>query len=377
MVAVDSSRPCGPACPHGACPWARVRPGRSWVSALGGLLLAVVATRVFDFEVLTVRSGSMEPAIARGDLIVVKPQAIERVNEGDIVLFAAGGDGIPTVHRVVGINEIEFRVTDTATGAVDSSFDYRLVTKGDANPEPDTAEVDASRLRGEVWFTRARRGWRGRVAASVRAVRRGRTLAGGLGLLGSDGAKEAAMKRLMIPVGAGVLALAGTVAVALGPNSSAEWGVDGTAGGVLSVQRSPAAVAGEPAPGDAPKPADGLEPRTPTVGAEPTARAEATSEPERTNTPTPTKESTSTPAAATVEPKNTPTLAVSPTFAPPPVLAEPAKEEAEPTKPMEPRPAKDEPAKPAEVPAPSVKVAEPANDTPATKTNARGIDRTR
>lgn len=121
--------------------------------ALGGLLLAVVATRVFDFEVLTVRSGSMEPAIARGDLIVVKPQAIDRVNEGDIVLFASGGDGIPTVHRVVGINEIEFRVSDTATGEAESSFDYRLVTKGDANPEADTAEVDASRLRGEVWFT--------------------------------------------------------------------------------------------------------------------------------------------------------------------------------------------------------------------------------
>ena len=120
---------------------------------LAGLLLAVIATRVFDFELLTVRSGSMEPAIGRGDLIVVKPVAVDAVEEGDVVLFAAGGDGIPTVHRVVGINEIELRVTDAATGLVESTFDYRLVTKGDANPEPDLAEVDASRLRGEVWFT--------------------------------------------------------------------------------------------------------------------------------------------------------------------------------------------------------------------------------
>jgi signal peptidase len=137
-----------------AARWAAL--GLAGVSAglvLAGLLLALMATRLFDFEVLTVRSGSMEPAIGRGDLIVVKPAAIDRVEEGDIVLFAAGGDGIPTVHRVIGINEIELRLTDAATGAVSSTFDYRLVTKGDANAEPDPSDVGASQLMGEVWFT--------------------------------------------------------------------------------------------------------------------------------------------------------------------------------------------------------------------------------
>ena len=121
--------------------------------AFGGLLVAILATRLFGYELLTVRSGSMEPAIARGDLIVVKPVAITDVDEGDVVLFSTGGDRIPTVHRVAGINEVELRIANPATGTVDVQTDYRLVTRGDANAEPDSAEVTPERLLGKVWFT--------------------------------------------------------------------------------------------------------------------------------------------------------------------------------------------------------------------------------
>lgn len=121
--------------------------------ALGALVVAILATRAFDYELLTVRSGSMEPAIARGDLIVVKPTAMRDVSEGDIVLFAAGGDAIPTVHRVAGINEVELRISNPASGADDVHTDYRLVTKGDANSEPDLDEVTRDQFLGEVWFT--------------------------------------------------------------------------------------------------------------------------------------------------------------------------------------------------------------------------------
>ena len=139
-----------------------VKVGRAQALAVGGtvlglafgvLLVALLATRVWDYELLTVRSGSMEPAIARGDLIVVKPAAISEVGEGDVVLFAAGGDGIPTVHRVAGINEVELRVRDAASGTEDVHTDYRLVTKGDANEHPDIQEVTKGQLIGEVWFT--------------------------------------------------------------------------------------------------------------------------------------------------------------------------------------------------------------------------------
>lgn len=125
---------------------------------LAGLALVVLATLVFDFRILTVTSDSMAPAIRSGDLVIVKPVAIDRVAEGDVILFEAGGDRVPTVHRVIGINEIETRFRHQETGAVTSVTDYRLVTRGDANPAPDSREVTADELRGGVWFTIPRAG---------------------------------------------------------------------------------------------------------------------------------------------------------------------------------------------------------------------------
>ena len=121
--------------------------------AAGALVAAVVATRFFDFEVLTVSSGSMAPAIESGDLVVVRPVAIDTVETGDVVLFEAGGDDVPTLHRVIGVNEIEIHIRDAATGLVETSTHPRLVTMGDANPAPDSREVTAEQLRGRVWFT--------------------------------------------------------------------------------------------------------------------------------------------------------------------------------------------------------------------------------
>jgi signal peptidase len=119
---------------------------------VGAVIIVVVATRFFGFSVLTVSSGSMAPAIEAGDLIVVRPVAIDTVDEGDVVLFESGGDRIPTVHRVIGINELELQVRDAATGETAVYTDFRLVTQGDANDAPDNAEVTADRLQGEVWF---------------------------------------------------------------------------------------------------------------------------------------------------------------------------------------------------------------------------------
>ncbi|MFN0095589.1 MAG: signal peptidase I [Dehalococcoidia bacterium] len=121
---------------------------------LGGLLLlALVATRFFDYQVLTVSTDSMRPAIDAGDLIIVRPVAINDVSSGDVVLFVQGGDNIPTIHRVAGVNEVELRITDRATGVVTVQREQRLVTQGDNNPAPDRDEVTAEQLRGELWLT--------------------------------------------------------------------------------------------------------------------------------------------------------------------------------------------------------------------------------
>jgi len=121
--------------------------------AVGGVVLVtLVATRLLGFQLLTVASDSMAPAINAGDLVIVRPVAIDTVDEGDIVLFEAGGDSVPVVHRVIGINEVELQLRHPATGSVESTTARTLITRGDANPAPDNGEVEADDLRGEVWF---------------------------------------------------------------------------------------------------------------------------------------------------------------------------------------------------------------------------------
>ncbi len=93
-------------------------------------------------ESYVVLSGSMEPELQPGDVVVVRSVSPAEVQEGDIITFrrdGGGGAGNDMVtHRV-----IEKRTTDD--GVV-----YR--TKGDANEDPDQALVSHSQVIGEVWF---------------------------------------------------------------------------------------------------------------------------------------------------------------------------------------------------------------------------------
>ncbi len=77
-------------------------------------------------------SGSMEPAISTGDVVIV--DGSRSVGVGDVITFEDDAN-IPTTHRVVAI----------ANGA--------YVTQGDANEEPDDQPVDPDRVLGEVTVT--------------------------------------------------------------------------------------------------------------------------------------------------------------------------------------------------------------------------------
>lgn len=82
-----------------------------------------------------VLSGSMQPAIGPGDVILVDAVDIEAVEPGDVVTFKRG-EGTPTTHRVV----------DT----VQTDGGPALRTKGDANEEADPGLVHQSQLVGRV-----------------------------------------------------------------------------------------------------------------------------------------------------------------------------------------------------------------------------------
>ncbi len=97
------------------------------VLGIASTVLTVVAT-VAGFRPLMVRSGSMEPTISTGSLLLVRTIPARQARVGDVVA-AVRPDGTRVTHRVVSTKPL-----GTAT---------QLVLKGDANSDPDPAPVAA------------------------------------------------------------------------------------------------------------------------------------------------------------------------------------------------------------------------------------------
>ncbi len=88
--------------------------------ALAGLLL-VAAMPLAHLTPRPVLSGSMEPTIRTGSLLVTKPVDVDRLNAGDVV----------TVH--IGSDFLTHRIVDTSAPGDPGA----LVTRGDANNTDD------------------------------------------------------------------------------------------------------------------------------------------------------------------------------------------------------------------------------------------------
>lgn len=135
---------------------------RAAVSAVGGILFGltvsasiflILATAFLNWHVLTLATGSMEPHYAKGDIVITRPVSMAKVKEGDVVFFKEVNTNAPFVHRVAGINTITSNLTDGDTGAfIGQTTEYRFITKGDANTNPDQGEVTYDRYMGKVWI---------------------------------------------------------------------------------------------------------------------------------------------------------------------------------------------------------------------------------
>lgn len=84
----------------------------------------------FGVGATVVLSGSMEPALSVGDLLIVVKA--DQYQVGDMVVYQTGGTGV--VHRIIAIDG------DTVT------------TQGDANNAPDAA-ISLSQIKGKVAFS--------------------------------------------------------------------------------------------------------------------------------------------------------------------------------------------------------------------------------
>lgn len=111
---------------------------RSWarrtVSLLGNLLMAAcalvfvalaVGPHLFDYHTSTMLTGSMDPYIAPGDVVVTKPMPAEDIQVGDVISYQIPvEDHRVETHRVVSVEH-----------AADGSI--AIETKGDANENKD------------------------------------------------------------------------------------------------------------------------------------------------------------------------------------------------------------------------------------------------
>jgi signal peptidase len=107
--------------------------------AIIGVLLVVSSLPVTgNYKVMVVQSGSMEPAIKTGGIVLVKPIAEYKV--GDVISFLNGKNRKQSItHRIAEIKEDKGRQV--------------YVTKGDANEERDPEEILKRSITGKVLFT--------------------------------------------------------------------------------------------------------------------------------------------------------------------------------------------------------------------------------
>jgi len=90
-----------------------------------------------NYRVLSVLSGSMEPAIHTGSVVIVAPAADYKI--GEVITFGEiSKTKTPTTHRISDMKIVDGKPV--------------YITKGDANNAPDNKEVAFGEVKGKVLF---------------------------------------------------------------------------------------------------------------------------------------------------------------------------------------------------------------------------------
>jgi len=109
-----------------------------FIVAVALLLIVSILPITGDIKFLVVQSGSMEPAIKMGSIVMVKP--VEDYKIGDVITFGPYSKiKAPTTHRIYDIEV--------------SAGQPIYITKGDANNAPDIRKVAKKDVLGKVLFS--------------------------------------------------------------------------------------------------------------------------------------------------------------------------------------------------------------------------------
>jgi signal peptidase I len=92
----------------------------------------------FGWRTEVVISGSMEPAIQTGSVVIVRPVIPDTIRKGDVIMYFSPDKTSLTTHRI-------FNVV--------SEPSLQFITKGDANSNSDVIPVAPGQIVGIVAFT--------------------------------------------------------------------------------------------------------------------------------------------------------------------------------------------------------------------------------
>lgn len=111
------------------------------VSIVAILVVAVLIPRIAGATPYTILTGSMEPDLPPGTLVVVKPVDEDEIKVGTVITYQReSGKSAVVTHRV------------TATG-FNARGEVQLQTQGDANDTPDEEWVRPVQVKGEEWYS--------------------------------------------------------------------------------------------------------------------------------------------------------------------------------------------------------------------------------
>jgi signal peptidase I len=101
----------------------------------------IVIPALFGGVPLTVLTGSMEPTLPPGTLVVVKPTPVQDIRVGNVLTYQIrSGEAAVVSHRVL-------------SRSVSTDGTTTFITKGDNNDSPDANPVTPAQIKGTVWYS--------------------------------------------------------------------------------------------------------------------------------------------------------------------------------------------------------------------------------
>lgn len=106
------------------------------IKEIASYIVIIIVGIIIAQHMNVVVSGSMEPVLYRGDIVIIdsNPSTVE---VGDIIVYQATWFPQPVIHRVINIGQ-------------DQNGTTVMVTKGDNNPVPDQALVYPDQVISKV-----------------------------------------------------------------------------------------------------------------------------------------------------------------------------------------------------------------------------------